>query len=90
MEFGNQQQKAFADLIYKITQVPILSNYDPKNRVIMETDTSKYVTTGIISQPSDNNMVKPIVLHSKSMSKTRCNYDVHDGGVLAIILALED
>ena len=35
-------------------------------------------------------MLRPIAFRSKSMSKSECNYDVHDKELLAIILALED
>ena len=34
--------------------------------------------------------MRPIAYRSKSMSKRKCNYDVHDKELLAIILALED
>ena len=84
------QQKAFEDLIYKVIHAPILGHYDPKKPVIIETDPSKYVTTGIISQPGDDNMLRPIAFRSKSLSKSEGNYDVYDKELLAIILALED
>ena len=89
-EFGKQQQEAFEDLIYKLTHAPILAHYDPKKPEIIKTDASKYVNTGIISQPGDNNMLRPVAFRSTSMSKSECNYDVHDKELLAIILALED
>ena len=89
-EFGEQQQKAFEDLIYKLTHAPILAHYDPKKPVIVETEASKYVTAGIISQSGDDNMLRHIAFHSKSMSKSECNYNVHDKELLAIILAVED
>ena len=57
---------------------PILAHYDPKKTVIIETDASKYVNAEIIPQPGDDNMLRPIAFRSKSMSKSECNYDVHD------------
>ena len=89
-EFGALQQKAFEDLIYKLTHAPILLHYNPKKPVVIQTDASKYVTAGIISQPGDDNMLRPIAFRSKSMSKSECKYDVHDKELIAIILALED
>ena len=89
-EFGEKQQKAFENLIHKLTYAPILAHYNPKKAVIMETDASKYVTAGIISRIRDDGFVRPIAFRSKSRSKSECNYDVHDKELLAIILALED
>ena len=37
-----------------------------------------------------NGILRPIAYRSKLMSKSECNYDVHDKELLAIILALED
>ena len=89
-EFGEKQQKAFKNLIHKLTHAPILAHYDPKKAVIIETDASKYVTAGIISQIGIDGFLRAIALRSKSMSKSECNYDIHDKELLAIILALED
>src|ERR1700761_1604503 len=77
-------------LIYKLTHAPILAHYDPKKPITIETDASKYVTAGIISQTGDDGILRPIAYRSKSMSKSECNYDIHDNKLLAIILALED
>ena len=89
-EFGTKQQEAFNGLIHKLTHAPILAHYDPKKPITIETDASKYVTAGIISQTGDDGVLRPIAYRSKSMSKSECNYDVHDKELLAIILALED
>ena len=89
-EFGEEQQTAFESLIHKLTHAPILAHYDPKKAVTIETDASKYVTGGIISQIGDDGFLRPIAFRSKSMSKSECNYDVHDKELLAIILAVED
>ena len=89
-EFGEKQQRAFESLIHKLTHAPILAHYDPTNAVTIETDASKYVTAGIISQIGDDGFLRPIAFRSKSRSKRECNYDVHDTELLAIILARED
>ena len=49
-EFGIEQQEAFEGLIHKLTHAPILAHYDPKKLITIETDASKYITAGIISQ----------------------------------------
>ena len=89
-EFGEKQQKVFENLIHKLTHAPILAHYDPKKAVIIETDASKYITAGIISQIEDNRFLRPIAFRPKSIGKSECNYDVHDKELLAIILGLED
>ena len=53
-EFGEKQQNAFENLIYKLTHAPILAHYDPKKAVIIETDASKYLTAGIVLQIGDD------------------------------------
>ena len=90
LEFGEKQQKAFENLVYKLTHAPILAHYNPKKAVTIETDVSMYVTAGIISQIGDDGFLRAIVFLSKSMSKSECNYDVHDKELLAKIVALED
>ena len=89
-EFGTKQQEAFDGLIHKLTHAPILAHYDLKKHITIETDVSKYVTAGIISQTVNDGILRPIAYCSKSMSKSECNYDIHDKKLLAIILALED
>ena len=58
--FRTQQQKVFKNVIHKLTHAPILTHYEPKKAVIIERDASKFVTTGIISQPGDNNILRPM------------------------------
>ena len=53
-QFGEKQQRAFENLIHKLTHAPILAHYDPRKAVTIETDASKYVTAGIISQIGDD------------------------------------
>ena len=89
-EFRTKQQEAFDRLINKLTHAPILAHYDLKKPITIETDVSKYVLAGIISQTGDDGILGHIAYRSKSMSKSECNYDVHDKELLAIILALED
>ena len=90
MQFREKQQKAFEKLVHKLTHAPILAHYDSKKAVTSETDASKYVTAGIISQIGNDGFLRPIAFRFKSMSKSECNYDVHDKELLAIKLALED
>ena len=89
-EFGEKQQKDFENVVHILTDTPILAHNDPKKAVTIETDALKYITAGIISQIEDDGFLRPIAFRSKSMSKSECNYDVHDKQLLTIILALED
>ena len=67
-----------------------MAHYNPKKAVTIETDGSKYLTAGIISQIGEDGLLKPIAFRSKSMSKSESNYEVPEKDLLAIILALED
>ena len=89
-KFGEKQQKGFENLVHILTHAPILAHNDRKKAVTIETDALKYVTAGIISHIGDDGFLRPIAFRSKSMSKSECNYDMHDKELLVIILALED
>ena len=84
-----EQHHAFKELIHKLTHAPMLARYAPKKPITIERDASKYVTAGIISQTEDDGILRPIAYRFKSISKSECNYDVHDKELLAIILALQ-
>ena len=89
-EFRVKQQKALENLVHKLNHAPILAHYDPKKAVTIKTNASKYVMAGIISQIGEDGFLRPIAFCSKSMSKSECNYDVHDKELFVIILALEE
>src|SRR5207237_10376975 len=65
-------------------------HYDPKRRIMIETDASKYVCAGILSQECEDGKWRPVAYRSKTMKPAECNYDVHDKELLAIVQALKE
>ena len=56
----------------------------------METDASGWATGGCLSQFDDNGCLHPVAYHSKKLTPTECNYDIHDKELLAIIRCLKE
>jgi len=85
-------EQVFDSLKKAFTSVPILHHFDPELETLVETDTSDYVTSGILSQKHlENNklVLHPVAFISKKMTPTECNYGIGDKELLAIINALE-
>ena len=55
----------------------------------METDSSDYVSGGVLFQKDKNGDLRPVAFFSKTMSPAECNYDIYDKELLAIIRCLE-
>jgi len=49
-EWGDKEQKAFDELRTKLTTAPVLVYINPLTPTKIETDASKYVRSGILSQ----------------------------------------
>ena len=53
----------------------------------METDTSDYALTTILSIVNEENEVHPVAFHSHTFTMAELNYDTHDKELLAIFEA---
>jgi hypothetical protein len=80
-----EQQMAFDTLKATFTLAPILAHFDPDWDIIVEMDASDYVSTGVLSQYDDNNVLHPMAYFSKKHSPTECNYKIYDKELMAII-----
>jgi len=68
----------------------VLTYFKPGRPLLVETDASKYVCSGILSQHDEDGKWRPIAYQSKTIAPAEGNYDVHDKELLAIIPALEE
>jgi hypothetical protein len=82
--------KSFEALKQALTMAPILRHFDHDQEVIVETDTSNYVSAGILSQYDDEGVLHPITFFSKKHSLAECNYESYDKELMAIIRAFEE
>src|SRR5260221_7422071 len=73
----------------KFSAAPILGHYNPERTCLVETDASDFVTSGILSQPDDNQIMHPIAFISAKMTPAECNYSIEDKELLAIVKAFK-
>ena len=89
-DWKKEQQAAFDKLKECLTMAPILRHYDLDKSIFIETDASKYVCAGILSQQDEKGTLLPVAYQSKTMTPAECNYDVHDKQLLAIVQAIKE
>ena len=84
----------FNELKNKFCRAPILKHFDPDLEIILETDASDYVVSGILSERhpdpvSGKATLQPVAFLSEKMSPAECNYSIGDKELLAIVACLE-
>jgi hypothetical protein len=84
------QQLAFETMLTAFTTAPALQHFDHEREVIIETDASDYVSTGVLSQRDDEEVLHSLAYFWKKHSTAECNYDIYDKELMAIIKALEE
>jgi len=89
-EWGDKEQEAFDELRRKLCSTPLLTYFKPGRPLLVETDASKYVCSGILSQHDEDGKSRPIAYMSKTMAPTECNYNIHDKELIAIVQALKE
>jgi len=88
--WGSEQQLTFEMMVTVFTTALALRQFDHEREVIIETDASDYVSTGVLSQRDDEGVLHPVADYSKKHSPAEYNYDIYDKEVMAIIKALEE
>ena len=72
-----------------VTKALILAHYKQGVKTIVETDSSDYVSSRVLSQLGDNGLLHPVVFFSKNLNPAECNYEIYDKELLAIIRSFE-
>ena len=80
--------EAFEDIKSAFQDAPVLAHFDPEKETWIETDSSDFVSAGILSQ-MHNGILRPVAFFSKKLSPTECNYMIYDKELLAIIRSFE-
>ena len=81
---------AFEELKKRVCEAPILIYFDFSKECHVETDSSDYVSAGVLSQEDDNGILHPVAFFSKQMVPAECNYEIYDKELLAIIRCFEE
>ena len=85
--FSDDCQKSFLHLKDAFTSALVLVHWTPDTPITVETDTSNYAVTTILSITCSNNEIHPVAFHSHTLTRAELNYDTHDKELLAIFEA---
>ena len=85
--FSAECQAAFDALKNAFTTAPVLSHYIPGRQLTVETDASDYAVAAILSVTDEDDQIRPIAFHSRTLTAPELNYDTHDKELLAIFEA---
>ena len=73
----------------QFTKELVLTVPDLDTKLKVEVDVSDYVTGGVLSMEGKDGKWRPVAFLSKSLNKTKRNYEIYDKEMLAIIRGLE-
>ena len=89
-EWTTECQFTFNALKKAFTSDVILYHYNLNLKIIVKTDTSDYVSEGILSQYNKNGVLHLIAYFFKKHNPAKCNYEIYDKELMAIIRAFEE
>jgi len=85
-----EPQLAFKRMVTAFTTAPVLRQFDQGREVIVESDSSDYVSEGVLSQHDDDGVLHTVAYLTKKYSPAECNYDIYDKELMAIIQSLKE
>ena len=81
---------AFKEIKQVVTKAPVLAHFDRDKKAIVKTDSSDYVSSGILSQIGEDGLLHPVAFLLKKLITAECNYNIYDKELLAIIRCFEE
>jgi hypothetical protein len=69
---------------------PILHQFDPERKIVVEIDASNLIVARVLSQYDDRNILHPLTYFSRKHSPAEINYEIYDKELLAIIQAFKE
>ena len=72
-----------------VTSTLVLRHYNRLQPAVLETDSSDYVNSGVLSQADDNGVLHPVTFYSKNLLPAEYNYKIYNKELLAIVRCLE-
>jgi hypothetical protein len=86
--WGKDQQAAFDQLKSAFIAAPALANFNPELETILECDTSRWATGGVLSQYSKDRVLRVVGYFSQKHYAVQANYTIHDKELLAVMKCL--
>ena len=90
----NEVPKAFSTLKEKFQQAPVLIHFNPNTPIQVEINASGFTIRGVLIQLvegwKEDRYWHPIIFFSWKMIVAEWNYKVHNGELLAIIIAFKE
>jgi len=85
-----KQEGAFRELKEQFTRKPVLAALDLDKKMRIEVDVLDYATKGVLSMEREDGLWRLVAFLSKSLNKTKRNYEIYNKEILAIIRGLEN
>jgi transposase InsO family protein len=86
--WSSAAEEAFKSLKHRFTSAPILKHYNPALQSVIETDSSDFAISAILSQYHDG-ILHPIAFMSRKMAPAEQNYDIREKELLALVVAVK-
>ena len=83
-------EESFQEMKRAVTRAPTLAHFDRSKKAYVESDSSDFVSSGVLSQIGDDKLLHPVAFFSKKLVAAECNYDIYDKELLAIIRCFEE
>ncbi|KAI0992508.1 hypothetical protein K3495_g15677, partial [Podosphaera aphanis] len=87
-KWGAEEEDAFKRLKTIFSSEPVLAQWDPDRKTILEADCSGYALGGCLSQMDQQGRLRPVAYFSKRLSSAEANYPIHDKEMHAIVACL--
>jgi hypothetical protein len=82
-------QATFDDLKKRVIETFVLSYFSFELNTFLKSNSFDYVSTEILSQKDDDDLIKSMMYFSKMLFLIECNYEIYDKELLAIIRCFE-
>jgi hypothetical protein len=83
-------EDSFQLLKNTVASAPTLKPFDWTKEAIIETDASNFVSVGVLLQHDNEGVLRLVAFFSKKHSAVKCNYEIYNKELLAIIRYFEE
>ena len=84
-----EQKEAFEKVKQSVIEESILTQYDSAKPSTIEINASDYAIGMVMTQSESDEKSQSIAFHSQKLIQAELNYNIHDNGLLAIMIAFK-